>query len=375
MPPGICNTLAATVKPEGLNMWNLANTTKNICYRMFADQAEMTDHGRQYFGRNWCWVLMKHYGCLTHLDDAYTWEQAQAKASSLGGVPSKSVSPFEPLQDAHVCDHPRAKESRNWTSEEWSNATQWFKDNVVVYVLNLPSQVERWHNISTRLQELKISAEKVAGFNMSFPKDLEDAYSEGAIPKGFNVTHAQEEASSPGNGMGGITGTVGCAAGHFRALARASSASIDKPIALILEDDAFPDADFVPQVWALVQQELPCDWDAVSLGSRCPYGKCVSHRLSRVLPDENEPEWRCRHGVNYGFQGVLYRKAALEGLQRKWQPVVFDENRPHCLDVDVALASISDQVAFYAVPSIQALLTEQQDEGGSVRMKINGGSL
>jgi len=170
-------------------------------------------------------------------------------------------------------------------------------------------------------------------------------------------------------------GTVGCAAGHFRALARASSAEGRKPVTLILEDDAYPHDDFVPQVWRLVHEELPCGWDAVSLGSRCPYGRCISPHLSRVSPDANEPEWRCRHGVNYGFQGVLYRTEALERLQRKWRPVVFDEARPHCLDVDVALAAISDDVSFYAVPSIQALLSERQAKDGSVRVKINGGSV
>jgi len=141
---------------------------------------------------------------------------------------------------------------------------------------------------------------------------------------------------------------------------------------VVFEDDASPEADFVPRLWSLVTQELPCDWQAVSLSSRCPYGECLSPRLTRVRPDVNEPEWRCRHGVNYGFQGMLYRTDQIRELQRKWQPVVFDEKRPHCLDVDVALAAISDQVRFYAVPNVQVpgFLTMVTD-GGSSRISIN----
>jgi GR25 family glycosyltransferase involved in LPS biosynthesis len=149
-----------------------------------------------------------------------------------------------------------------------------------------------------------------------------------------------------------------------------------KPITLILEDDVYLSRDFIPRVWNLARSELPCDWEVVSLASRCPYGKCVSRQLSRVYPDEMEPAWRCRHGVNYGFQGVLYRTNKLASLQDKWKPVVFDEERPHCLDIDVALASISDKVAFYAVPSVQlpGFLSELQGEHGagmSVRREIN----
>merc|ERR1712233_238275 len=97
--------------------------------------------------------------------------------------------------------------------------------------------------------------------------------------------------------------------------------------------------------------ELPCDWEIVSLLSRCPYGTCVSPHLSRVQPDVNEPAYRCQAGVNWGMHGMLYRLEALPVVQEKWRKAVFNESFPHCLDVDVALASISDQVSYYAVPS------------------------
>jgi hypothetical protein len=120
-----------------------------------------------------------------------------------------------------------------------------------------------------------------------------------------------------------------------------------------------------------VTEELPCDWQAVSLNSRCPFGRCISPHLSRVQPDANEPQWRCRHGVNYGFQGMLYRTNEIENLQRVWKPVVFNESQPHCLDVDVALASISDQVQFYAVPASQNPGFLREVSEGSSRVDIN----
>merc|ERR1711920_859282 len=111
--------------------------------------------------------------------------------------------------------------------------------------------------------------------------------------------------------------------------------------------------DFAIKLKRLLETEAPCDWDAISLRSRCPYGECVSPHLTRVWPDGNEPEERCRHGVNYGFFAMLYRLADLEDLHNRLAAVVWDHSRPHCLDVDVALASIADMIAYYAVPGMQ----------------------
>jgi len=109
--------------------------------------------------------------------------------------------------------------------------------------------------------------------------------------------------------------------------------------------------------------------------SRCPYGKCVSDHLVRVQPDGNEPAWRCHQGVNWGMHGVLYRIETLKQVQRKWKAAVFNEETPHCMDVDVALASISDKVSYYAVPAVQkpGFLVEQNL--GSSRWNINVGSV
>jgi GR25 family glycosyltransferase involved in LPS biosynthesis len=264
-----------------------------------------------------------------------------------------------------------------WSESDWKEAKAWFHDHVAVFVINLPSETARWHNISSHLRDLEIEPNRVPGYDLRLERDLHAAYRDGSIPPQFNISHAEEAARSPENGMGGIRGTVGCAAAHFRAQRLATRLQQAKAITLILEDDVYVSDDFVPRVWSLVHSELPCDWEAVSLGSRCPYGKCISRHLSRVWPDVNEPEWRCRHGTNYGFQGVLYRTNAIVGLQEKWKRVVFDVKRPHCLDVDVALASISDQVGFYAVPAAQfpGFLVEKQEESVRVHINKQGGSL
>merc|ERR1712232_915569 len=112
--------------------------------------------------------------------------------------------------------------------------------------------------------------------------------------------------------MGSILGTTGCAAAHFKAQMKAIADGAK--LAIIMEDDSWPSDDFVPRLWSLVREELPCDWEVVSLSSRCPFGKCISPHLTRV-PDGNEPEDRCRHGVNYGMQGILYRIESIPEVQ------------------------------------------------------------
>jgi hypothetical protein len=370
MGQDLCNHKVELPEDHEPQKWNLSEATSKLCYRMFQDQTGLT--AGHPWGRDWCWVAMKRYGCLYNLGDRFTWAEAQEAAHKAAPpLPSRDESPMRPLQDEHICDGRDFGKVPEWQKSDWEKARAWFRSNVAVYVLNLPSEKERWHNVSGHLRGLDILPNRVPGYDLRREADLRRAYRDGAIPPQFNISHAQEAAKSPENGMGGIRGTVGCAAAHFHAQRLATRVFQAKPITLILEDDVYLSDDFIPRVWSLVQTELPCDWEAVSLGSRCPYGKCISRHLSRVWPDVNEPEWRCRHGTNYGFQGVLYRTKSIAGLQEKWKRVVFDEKRPHCLDVDVALASIADQVGFYAVPSAQfpGFLIEKQEK--SVREKIN----
>jgi len=61
-------------------------------------------------------------------------------------------------------------------------------------------------------------------------------------------------------------------------------------------------------------------------------------------------------------------------LQAKCKNVVFDEGRPHCLDVDVALASISDKVNYYAVPFVQDPGFLSEIHMKSSRQAVDGGA-
>merc|ERR1719270_1158316 len=68
---------------------------------------------------------------------------------------------------------------------------------------------------------------------------------------------------------------------------------------------------------------------------------------------------------------MLYRTASLAHVQKHWKNTVFNESRPRCLDVDVALASISDRVGFYAVPSVQDPGFLRETDHRSARWDIN----
>merc|ERR1719414_1189520 len=71
------------------------------------------------------------------------------------------------------------------------------------------------------------------------------------------------------------------------------------------------------------------------------------------------------------MHAVLYRTQALADIQILWKQAVFDEERPHCMDVDVALASISDRVGYYAVPSVQDPGFLRETNHKSARWDIN----
>jgi len=288
----------------------------------------------------------------------------------MGLSPGPAEAPFSPLEDSEVCDRAEFGEWRNWSKEERAAAREWFEGNVRVYVLNLPSDEERWERCFAALSAQRLRATRVFGVDMRNPGALETAKASGWMPSSFNYTRAQEVAAEPRQRLeGSIVGTVGCASAHFKAQAQALEEGAR--LALVLEDDSLPEPDLVERLWALVREELPCDWQVTSLMSRCPYGKCVSRHLLRVQPDGNEPAWGCRHGVNWGMHAMLYRTDALAEVQRVWKSRVFNEETPRCLDVDVALASISDEVAYYAVPSSQRPGFLREGDGHSARWDIN----
>eukprot|EP00435_Cladocopium_sp_Y103_P030022 s356_g7.t1 len=245
------------------------------------------------------------------------------------------------LQNAELCDKPmlgaelKPKEGKEQKLAAFhiqsAEAHFWFQRNVAVYVLNMPSATERWAQMSRPgsrtlkftepdLIELEIRAKRVDGIDLSL--GLDQAKKDGLVPSDWNFTAAKEtmvrllHKSSAAAAQRYLDnygiGTVGCAAAHLRAMWQAASAwHSKKPLVLILEDDVWLEDrcdDFKLKLRNLLRDEVPCDWDVISLRSQCPYGV----HLTRVQPDGNEPEEMCRHGVNYGFYAMLYRVSDLE---------------------------------------------------------------
>merc|ERR1740129_2336174 len=227
-------------------------------------------------------------------------------------------------------------------------AKTWLANNVAVYVVALPAEAERKQFMQTRMAELGIQFTFLVGVDLRVPGSYAKAKTDGVIPMDFNYQLADQ------NG-GGVAGMVGCAAAHLGAMQTiATGGNQGKPLAVVLEDDVTLETDFAIKLYRIVTAEAPCDWEVISLKSACPFGACVTEHLTRVMPDVNEPDARCRHGVNYGFYGMLYKVQTLNDVRAKLGQRVWDPNTPHCLDVDVALASISDTLGYYAVPYWQA---------------------
>mmetsp|Transcript_72021 Transcript_72021/g.166813 ORF Transcript_72021/g.166813 Transcript_72021/m.166813 type:complete len:545 (-) Transcript_72021:156-1790(-) len=358
---GLCNASALPFVPGPIRAWRLSPAWRRVC--------EAKNHENSLpFERNWCWIGIKDK-CHANLKAHHSWERLQELASQDGIAPPVADATFQPLENPGVCDRPWFGKARHFRADENETARRWMEENVAVYVLNLPGDNARWAMISQRLNSLEIWATRISGVDMRVSGALAEAKRMGWVPEVFNFSRVQSVAYKPEHNMGSILGTLGCASAHFKVQHRVL---VDNsPLGLVLEDDSWPEDDFVQRLWSIVNEELPCDWEVLALMSRCPYGRCVSQHLARVQPDGNEPAWRCRHGVNWGMHGILYRTSALPRVQKLWKLTVFDEERPHCLDVDVALASISDKVAFYAVPAVQepGFLRETNQE--SARWHIN----
>lgn len=321
--------------------------------------------------RNWCWVGVKDI-CHKSIHRPLNWAGYRKEAYRMGRSPSPLDAPFEGLQNPELCDQPDLGLPSPYTSEESAKATKWFKENIKVYVVNLPKYVERWNMVSSRLAELGIEANRSLGVDMEEPGMLDQAKAAGWVPKSFDFNKAQGVAYGPRLQEGSVLGTVGCASAHFKV--QQQMIKDGGLLGLVLEDDSYLMDGFIVHLWRIVTTELPCDWDILQLLGRCPYGKCISKHLARVQPDGNEPEWRCRAGVNWGMHGMLYRISNLPAVQELWKEAVFNELSPHCLDVDIALASISDRVGYYSIPNSQTPGLLKEMPLGSARYAINAAS-
>lgn len=329
-------------------------------------------------GQDNCWGWVKKIGCY-ETNSANDWLKAQELAAlqSRAPDPEKEYT-MEPVRSPEMCMKvsPGA-ELTDVTTEDTNAATAWLNEHVSIYVLNIAADTERLTTMGAAMDELGIKWSRIPGVDMRVDGALKAAQKLGFVPPGFDFAQAQAAADTDYQGMGGILGTVGCAAAHLNAMKVAVGnyrLSPQKEIALIFEDDVRPNADFAVKLQRLLRDEAPCDWAAISLRSRCPYGECVSEHLTRVLPDGNEPEDRCRHGVNYGFFAMLYRLEVLPALRARLADRVWDASAPRCLDVDVALASISDKVAYYAVPFMQEPGFVREESHGSARFETNQAS-
>lgn len=338
------------------------------CFNALASQSVIT--GPYKDDRKWCWVGIKHFGCHLHWPDRLRWQQMTADVANktqFGSHPS-----FSPLGHASMCDQQVLGGSVDWSPDQLAQARAWFDKHVAVYVLSLPSSVDRRATVQECLKNGLVNFEFVDGVDLRQAYAFEQAKQEGLIPVLYKLQQAQAEAYNQGMGtFGSIVGTLGCATGHFRAQLQGKKASSPRPLSLIFEDDVCPSRDLIPRLWRLVTQELPCDWQVLALHSKCPFGQCISPHLTRVLPDTNEPKSRCFHGVNYGFYGMLYRMDEIEAVQNAMKEVVFNPMTPLCLDVDVALAAVSDEVRYYAVPAVQDPGFLKELDEGSARMSIN----
>lgn len=348
-------------------VWNFTSDEDWLCYNALLGAGQVLGPYNKL--RSWCWVGVKQFGCHKHWPDRLSWQQMAAEAARNNmAIPQG----FSPLTNPQLCDQRVLGGLTDWSSQELTQAKDWFAKNVAVFVLSLPSSYERRAAVQQCMRQAYLDFQFVDGVDIRQPGGFEKAREEGLIPPSFDFNWAQAEAYKQGMGAyGSISGTLGCASGHFRAQLQGNKSRVPRPLSLIFEDDICPSQDIIPRLWRLVKQELPCDWQVLSLRSMCPYGACISPHLTQVHPDMNEPLARCHHGVNYGFYGMLYRMDEIETVQEVMKEHVFNEKTPHCLDVDVALAAISDKVRYYAVPSSHDPGFLRELPEGSTRVQIN----
>lgn len=322
--------------------------------------------------RNWCWVEMKdqstnHMRGATPADlDLHgrplNWWWAQVYASRAGMAPPPEQQRLLPLLNPELCDVKKNGLSDGVSDDAaYTAAHDWVVENVQVFVLNLPQNVERMRMMRRRLESLQIPFERVDGLDLTKPGALDWAKDGGYIPESWDHDKAEEKnrwqwTQSPTGHKGSQLleiglGTAGCTAAHLNAMSTAAKAG--KPLALILEDDTWLNDDFIPKLYNLLHREAPCDWEVINLAIFMTYGECVTPHLARIHPDGNEPEEICRKVSNWSFGAMLYKVADLERLRGELESIVWDNDRPSCLIHDMAFASLANRIRYYGVPAVQ----------------------
>eukprot|EP00449_Zooxanthella_nutricula_P010089 CAMPEP_0198519092 /NCGR_PEP_ID=MMETSP1462-20131121/19510_1 /TAXON_ID=1333877 /ORGANISM="Brandtodinium nutriculum, Strain RCC3387" /LENGTH=342 /DNA_ID=CAMNT_0044248695 /DNA_START=1 /DNA_END=1029 /DNA_ORIENTATION=+ len=278
------------------------------------------------------------------------WCRDRADAGSVDGVAfyfgawggdGRCGCPCCKREDPAYCDSPVHGADAELTGappDERSEAQAWFDAEVSVFVINMPSDRERLQGMMFKMAEQDIDFQVSPGILVSDPEVLREAKENDWVPADFNSSHVQK-------------GTMGCAAAHRRAeaTAMAQARRTKKPLVLIVEDDAQLVTDFKVKLYRVLHSEMPCDWDVLNLATLCPHGRCVSKHLFRVSPNYEVPAERCHKGSNYATYALLYRVERLPHVRSLLKQTMWDPQRPLCLDIDVALSSISDKIAYYAV--------------------------
>mmetsp|Transcript_22877 Transcript_22877/g.51427 ORF Transcript_22877/g.51427 Transcript_22877/m.51427 type:complete len:691 (+) Transcript_22877:82-2154(+) len=362
-----CNPSATPLQPTSpVRAFDLPSSWQESCQELPHPPKLPT-----WEGKDWCWEWTKHVGCYRE-NGSLSWRDGQTHAARMGLAPFPEKVLMLPVQNPDQCLKYYLGSKLHAAAHHVEAAQSWFTATVAVYVVNLSEDAERLQSISARLKQLGIAFERIEGVDLSSPNGYKQAKDQGLVPNSYDLSLAQANARLPFQGMGGINGSAGCAAAHLKAMQTAVDINA-KPLALILEDDVVLADDFILKVRGLLEAEAPCDWAAISLKSRCPYGTCISPHLTRVFPDGNTPAARCHHGVNLGFSAVLYKVSSLGALTARLSQAVWDEERPLCLDVDAAMASISDEVAYYAVPAVQMPGFLMEGRGASSKKARNEG--
>lgn len=341
-------------------------------------------------GRNYCWDRVKGKACYGNDPDdpLKNWWWAQEAAFRAGrGVPHPNEVPMHGLKKPELCDFPQyGAHTEDVSDAEAKEARDFVRENVDIYVVNLPFATDRWEAMQEKIHALGLDVTRIPGIDLTEGQSaLSKAQEEGYVPADWNYevakqkildlmkyTEGANEKLIVDDWMG--IGTVGCAAAHLRAqlLARTMSLKSGRPLAIILEDDIVFQDDFVVKLHRLITDEVPCDWQVVALTSRCAYGECVAKHLTRVMPDGNEPAENCHGGVNYGMYGQMYRVSELQDIHDKLWKKIWDHSHPACLPPDIAMSRISDEIAYYAVPMSQYPGLIAEGKGVSNRLGMNG---
>ncbi|CAK0886510.1 unnamed protein product, partial [Prorocentrum cordatum] len=296
-------------------------------------------------GHNWCWSWLKHLGCRRS-EASRSWRDSQDFVARMDLAPPPDVVDMQPLKDPSVCEQYWLGGPLSVSPHERDSIQQWFAANVAVYALDVSLDEGAVRETRARLQELGIEHTLVPGL------DLEKTGLMGLVPEGFDLEQAQIEASLPDKYMSDVLAAASASAARLRAM-RLVKTHNRRPLAIILEGGAMPEDDFAAKVFQLLVHEAPCDWQVISLKSRCPYGVCVAPHLARILPDGNEPDESCNYGTNLGMPAMLWKLEGMHHVTDALEEAVWQHDQPRCLETDVALSSLADRIAYYAVPSMQ----------------------